>query len=68
MFGLKIYLGKSELVPVGYVSNVRELASILGCRVSTLPLSYLGLPLGATFKKKTIWNYVVEKVEKHLVG
>uniref|UniRef100_A0A2N9F9F3 Reverse transcriptase domain-containing protein n=1 Tax=Fagus sylvatica TaxID=28930 RepID=A0A2N9F9F3_FAGSY len=50
------------------VPNVTALASILGCRVSALPLMYLGLPLRATFKKKTIWNAVVEKVEKRLAG
>jgi hypothetical protein len=31
---------------VGYVPNVSELAHILGCRVSSLPLKYLGFPLG----------------------
>uniref|UniRef100_A0A2N9G249 Reverse transcriptase domain-containing protein n=1 Tax=Fagus sylvatica TaxID=28930 RepID=A0A2N9G249_FAGSY len=66
--GLKINLSKSELVPVGHVPNVTALASILGCRVSALPLMYLGLPLGASFKKKSIWNAVVEKVEKRLAG
>jgi hypothetical protein len=65
---LKINLSKSELIPVGNVPNVTALASILGCRVSALPLMYLGLPLGASFKKKSIWNVVVEKVEKCLAG
>ena len=66
--GLKINLSKSDLVPVGHVPNITELASILGCRVSAFPLTYLGLPLGATFKRKTIWNSVVERMEKRLVG
>ncbi len=66
--GLKINLSKSDLVPVGHVPNVTELASILGCRVSAFSLTYLGLPLGATFKRKTIWNSVVERMEKRLVG
>ena len=66
--GLKINLSKSELVPIGHVPNVTELASILGCRVSAFPLTYLGLPLVATFKRKTIWNSVVERMEKRLAG
>ena len=66
--GLKINLSKSELVFVGQVPNVTELAGVLGCKVSELPLSYLGLPLGATFKKKVIWNGVVEKMERRLAG
>jgi len=48
--GLKINLDKSVLVPVGIVDNMDDLAGILGCGVSSLPLKYLGLPLGAPFK------------------
>jgi hypothetical protein len=44
---LKVNLAKSLLVPVGNVDNVVELASILGCGTSSLPLKYLGMPLGA---------------------
>uniref|UniRef100_A0A2N9FEZ8 Reverse transcriptase domain-containing protein n=1 Tax=Fagus sylvatica TaxID=28930 RepID=A0A2N9FEZ8_FAGSY len=66
--GLKINLGKSELVPVGSVPDVEELAVVLGCKVGTLPMSYLGLPLGSLFKDKTIWNGIVEKLELRLAG
>jgi hypothetical protein len=31
-------------------------------------LQYLGLPLGATFKEQTIWNPVLERVEKRLAS
>jgi hypothetical protein len=55
--GLKINLVMSELVPVGNVGNVEGLAGILGCRVSSLSLKYLGLPLGASsYKAKFIWD------------
>jgi hypothetical protein len=50
----KISLAKSELVPIGNVYNVDGQASILGCRVSSLPMKYLSLPLGASFKAKSI--------------
>jgi hypothetical protein len=45
--GLKIILAKSKLVPMGNVENVDGLVGILGCSVTSLPLKYLGLPLGA---------------------
>jgi hypothetical protein len=48
--GLKVNLAKSLLVPIGNVDNVVELASILGCGTSSLPLKYLGMPLGARHK------------------
>ena len=47
ILGLKINLDKSELIPVGRVSNVMELAIVFGCKVGALPTTYLGLPLEA---------------------
>jgi hypothetical protein len=50
------------------VEDVDNLAHILGHRVATLPITYLGLPLGASFKATSIWNGVIEKVERRLAG
>ena len=47
---------------------LEDLADILGCQTLTLPMKYLGLPLGAKFKSKDIWNPIVEKMECRLVG
>ena len=47
MSSLKINLNKSEIIPIGPVTNTEELASELGCKIGSLPTSYLGLPLGA---------------------
>jgi hypothetical protein len=58
--GLRINLGKSELVPIG---EVESLAHIMGCNIGSLPMTYLGMPLGASFKSISIWNGVIEKVE-----
>jgi hypothetical protein len=66
--GLKINLAKSVLVPVGAVDNLDELASVLGCGVSSLPIKYLGLPLGAPFKAKYIWDDVIGKIERRLAS
>ena len=66
--GLRINLGKSKLVPIGVVHNMDVLVGTLGCRQSSLPLKYLGLPLGAKFKELLIWNPILEKMERRLVG
>ncbi|RVW43074.1 hypothetical protein CK203_086622 [Vitis vinifera] len=50
MLGLKINLEKNEMIPVGDVDNVEDLACEIGCKVGKLPYSYLGLPLGASYK------------------
>jgi len=75
--GLKVNLAKSVLVPVGDVVDVDWLAGvvdvdwlagIMGCGVSLLPLKYLGFPLGASYNTKSIWNNVIEKIERHLAS
>jgi hypothetical protein len=53
---LKVNLGKSVLVPIGNVDNMGELTGILGCGTSSLPLKYLGILLGASYKEKCIWE------------
>ena len=47
---------------------MEELVEILGCQQSSLPLKYLGLLLGASHKEETIWNPVLEKMERRLAG
>jgi hypothetical protein len=66
--GLKINLSKSEMVPVGQVPDIEILANIMGCNITHLPMSYLGLPLGAKFKSKQIWDPILEKMERKLAG
>lgn len=54
-------LAKSALVPIGTLDNVGDLAGILRCGATSLPLKYLGIPLGASFKAKAIWDDMLEK-------
>jgi hypothetical protein len=49
---------------VGDVYNVAGLAGILSCGVASLPLKYLGLRLGASYKTKHIWDGVIEKTKR----
>jgi hypothetical protein len=49
---------------VGNIDHVEGLAGILGCGVFSLPLKYLGLPLGASYKAKHIWGGVIKKIER----
>ena len=50
--GLGVNMSKSEMVPVGVVPNLRVLADIMGCRIGSLPMSYLGMPLGANLSRR----------------
>jgi hypothetical protein len=66
--GLRVNMSKSEMVPVGEVQNISVLAESLCCHIGVLPLSYLGLPLGASYKATAIWNPILEKMERRLSG
>jgi hypothetical protein len=66
--GLKVNLAKSVLIPMGNVQQVDYLASILGYGVASLPLEYLGLPLGAPNNVSHIWDGILEKMECRLAG
>lgn len=66
--GIKVNLAKYLLVPVGNVDNAAELAVILGCGTSSLPLKYLGMPLGVCYKAKSIWDGIIVKMERRLAS
>lgn len=57
---LRINLEISELIPIGGVTNVKELVVVLGCKVRRLPSTYLSLLSGA-------WDMVEERFQGRLV-
>jgi hypothetical protein len=66
---LKINFSKSFIVPI----NVQEektkiLAGTLGCKIETMPFTYLGLPLGTTKPVLQDFMPVLTRVEKRLIG
>jgi hypothetical protein len=50
------------------IEDVEGLANLLGCQVASLLMTYLGLLLGASYKSTSIWNGVIEKMERRLAG
>ena len=66
--GLGINLSKSEIIPVGTVSNVETLAIELGCGIGSLPTTYLGLPLGAPHKSVGAWDSIEKRFRKRLTS
>lgn len=48
--GLNINLNKSESVNLGGCSDIDMLANLFACRTTSLPIKYLGVPLGFKFK------------------
>lgn len=61
-------LRKSKLVLFDNELGAFDLAVVLGCKVSSLPMTYLGLPFGSSFKVCVVWSSIIEKMERSLVG
>ena len=55
-------MAKSEIISVGEVEEILEMAVELGCKVGQLPSTYLGLPLGAPNKAVCVWDGVEERM------
>lgn len=67
--GLKINFHKSSICGIGVPENEMEVfASRLCCRVQKLPLSYLGLPLGASPTLKKTWKPILDKCKARLAS
>jgi len=66
--GLKINLANSVLTLIEEVPNLHQLAQLFNCGVDFLPSTYLGLPLGASYKCKFVWEPVVKKFQRRLAG
>ena len=62
MSGLKDNFKKSALIPFKrYEEWVEKIKSKLGCSVVLLPITYLGIPLGANPKRVETWRPIIEK-------
>ena len=48
--------------------NIDALATILQCRVGSLPMKYLGMLLGTPYKTASVWNPILARMEKKLSG
>ena len=56
--GLRINLEKSSILPIENVEILDDLAHELGCKIGTMPSTYLGLPLGMKHNSLQLWDGV----------
>jgi hypothetical protein len=65
--GLKINFHKSSMVPINLARERAQIfADLLGCKIASLPFTYLGLPLGTT--KPTVHDLMplVDRIERRV--
>ena len=69
MSGLKINYEKSAIIPLNCdMQWVQRMQSELKCSVLSLPVRYLGIPLGANPKRVETWQPIISKIKKKLSG
>ena len=69
MFGLTINYEKSTMIPLNCSEDrINRLQACMGCSVASLPIRYLGIPLGANPRRKKTWRPIIENIEKRLSG
>jgi hypothetical protein len=65
--GLKINFHKSSMVPINLASDrAWNFADLLGCKISSLPFTYLGLPLGTTKPNVQDLMPLVDRIERRV--
>jgi Reverse transcriptase (RNA-dependent DNA polymerase) len=64
MSGIRINYNKIELIPINLSQKeAAALASLVGCKLSTFPLKYLGVPLSDAKLKISDWQDLIEKIQ-----
>ncbi|XP_021974710.1 uncharacterized protein LOC110869799 [Helianthus annuus] len=65
--GLKINLHKSNLYGMGVEDDdIKDMAKVVGCNTDNIPLSYLGIKVGANMNRISNWTSIVEVFDKRL--
>jgi len=67
--GLKGNFFKSQLVGVNVAGSwLSEAARLLQCRVGSLPLVYLGLPIGGNVRRLSFLEPIIDRIKARLSG
>ncbi|XP_057734380.1 uncharacterized protein LOC130949758 [Arachis stenosperma] len=67
MSGLTINFDKSSLIPINCdVQWVQCMSRVIGCKVASLSVKYLGIQLGTNPRLVKTWKPIIEKVEEKL--
>ena len=67
MSGLVLNYDKSTLILLNCDERLVELLKTsFGCSESSLPITFLGIPLGANLRRVSTWRPIIAKIEKKL--
>lgn len=67
--GLKVNFNKSKMFGVRVSeSEINSMASLIHCEAGSLPVNFLGLPVGANMGLSKHWDPVIDRVKSRLNG
>jgi hypothetical protein len=62
--GIRINFSKTKLIPVNIImEEATILTALVGCKISSFPLKYLGVPLSDGKLKLHDWHSIIDKVQ-----
>nr|GEW44479.1 putative RNA-directed DNA polymerase, eukaryota, reverse transcriptase zinc-binding domain protein [Tanacetum cinerariifolium] len=65
--GLKINILKSKVLGIGVTDvEVSNMARIIGCEATNIPLKYLVVPVGCNMTRRMNWSVVIQKISSKL--
>ncbi|XP_057803173.1 uncharacterized protein LOC131018471 [Salvia miltiorrhiza] len=66
--GLSVNFEKSSLFGIGIPSPIcLQLASVIGCKLDSLPTKYLGIRIGSRLNRASEWSFVEEKIKQKII-
>lgn len=67
--GLKVNFHKTSMIGINVEDSwLQSAAKALLCKTGSLPLTYLGLPIGGSLNRTAIWDPVLARMEKKLAS
>jgi hypothetical protein len=65
--GLRVNFAKTGMVPINLSSEKAEImAGVFGCKIQTMPFTYLGLPMGSTKPRVDDFAPLMNRAERQL--
>jgi hypothetical protein len=67
--GLQVNFHKSSIIPLNVPdSKLDEIDAALGCKIASMPFTYLGLPMGTTKPRMQDLTPLMDRVERRLLA
>jgi len=65
--GLVVNFHKTGMLAIGKEEEWgQQAANLIECKLVQLPMTYLGIPLGASMRKRASWQCIIDKIHKKL--